>query len=196
MSAIPLYDEDFYCDEFIADPWPHYANMRALGPVVWLPRHQNFALTRHAAVAAAVRNHETSGKGVAADSVANEMTKGNSAASDGARHAAIRGATSVPLLPGVLEAVRGRIESSAEALIESLLAKESFDAVADFARHLRRRKSFFREHAPAARSALRIAPAPKSTRDRTGPAATGPAARQERRKCVGEPLNSGGTGQI
>lgn len=138
MNPIPHYDKDFYSDEFIADPWPHYANMRALGPVVWLPRHQNFALTHHATVAAAVRDHDSfiSGKGVAADEVANEMTKGNSAASDGVRHAAIRGATSVPLLPGALEAVRGQIESSAEELIESLLARGSFDAVADFARHL------------------------------------------------------------
>lgn len=113
MNPIPRYDEDFYSDEFIADPWPHYANMRALGPVVWLPRDQNFALTHHATVAAAVRDHESfiSGKGVAADDVANEITKGNSAASDGVRHAAIRGATSVPLLPGALEAVRGQIES-------------------------------------------------------------------------------------
>ncbi|WP_296745727.1 cytochrome P450 [Mesorhizobium sp.] len=138
MNPIPEYREDFYSDEFIADPWPHYARMRALGPVVWLPQHQNFALTHHSAVAAAVRDHETfiSGKGVAADEVANEMTKGNSAASDGARHAAIRGATSVPLLPGALESVRGQIESSAEGLIESLLTRESFDAVVDFARHL------------------------------------------------------------
>ena len=138
MNPTPHYDEDFYSDGFIADPWPHYAKMRALGPVVWLPRHQNFAFTHHATVAAAVRDHETfiSGRGVAADDAANEMTRGNSAASDGARHAAIRSATSVPLLPGALEAVRAQIESSAEELIENLLAKESFDAVADFARHL------------------------------------------------------------
>ena len=46
MSA-PSYDVDFYSDEFIREPWPHYVAMRKLGPLVWLPRHGNYALTRY-----------------------------------------------------------------------------------------------------------------------------------------------------
>ena len=46
----PIYDQDFYADDFIRDPYPHYAAMRALGPVVWLPRHGNFAITRYSEV--------------------------------------------------------------------------------------------------------------------------------------------------
>jgi cytochrome P450/ferredoxin-NADP reductase len=138
MINVPVYDADFYADDFIRDPWPHYERMRDLGPVVWLPRHENYALTRYDEVALALRDHDTfiSGKGVAADARANELTLGNSAASDGDRHTAIRSATSVPLLPGALEKVRTSIEEAAEELIDKLIERSSFDAIADIATHL------------------------------------------------------------
>ncbi len=138
MPNVPHYSADIYSDEAIRTPWPHYTAMRALGPVVWLPRHGNYALTRHAEVAAALRDHDTfiSGKGVAADARANEITRGNSAASDGERHSAIRTATSAPLLPGALEQIRGQIEAAADTLIERLVAQRSFDTMKDLATHL------------------------------------------------------------
>jgi cytochrome P450 len=138
MGEAPNYDADFYGDEFIRDPWPHYARMRALGPVVWLTRHGNYALTRYEAVASALRDPETfvSGLGVAGDAFANEITRGNSAASDGERHRAIREASSAPLLPQAMEAIRERIEAAAEALIDRLVGLPEFDAMSDFATHL------------------------------------------------------------
>jgi hypothetical protein len=33
-ASAPVYEADFYADEFILDPQPHYAAMRELGPVV------------------------------------------------------------------------------------------------------------------------------------------------------------------
>ncbi|MBD9596880.1 cytochrome P450/oxidoreductase [Ensifer sp. ENS05] len=138
MLKIPEYNVDFYSDEFIRNPWPHYAEMRQLGAVVWLPRHENFALTRHAEVSNALRDHDTfiSGRGVAADAKANEMTLGNSAASDGERHTEIRRATSAPLLPGALEKVRDQIEGAADELIDRLAEQDDFDAIKDLATHL------------------------------------------------------------
>ena len=137
-TSAPAYDVDFYSDEFIWNPWPHYAAMRALGPVVWLPRYGNYALTRHAAVAAALRDHATftSGKGVAADARADELTLGNSAAADGERHSAIRAATAPPLLPGALEKIRGQTEIAADDLIDCLTAQAGFDTMKDLAPHL------------------------------------------------------------
>jgi cytochrome P450/ferredoxin-NADP reductase len=138
MSTAPSYDVDFYSDAFIQNPWPHYAKMRELGPVVWLPQHGNYALTTHAEVARALRDHDTfiSGKGVAADATANELSRGNSAASDGERHAAIRAATSPPLLPGALTKVRALLDTTAEGLIERLIAGGEFNAAKDFATFL------------------------------------------------------------
>lgn len=138
MTEAPSYDIDFYSDEFIREPWPHYARMRELGPVVWLPKHRNFALTRHQEVSRALRDHDTfiSGRGVAADERANELTKGNSAGSDGDRHTAIRAATSPPLLPGALSRIKSIIDSAAEGLIEKLVLGGRFDAVKDLATFL------------------------------------------------------------
>jgi cytochrome P450 len=138
MTGLPIYDVDIFTDEVIQNPWPHYAAMRDLGPVVWLPRHENFALVHHAVLVQALRDYDTfiSGKGVAACAFANEILRGNSAASDGERHNLIRRATSPPLLPGALEKVRGLIEETADSLIEQLIARDGFDAMRDLAAHL------------------------------------------------------------
>lgn len=138
MTAAPQYDIDFYSDDFIRNPWPHYAKMRELGPVVYLPRLGNFALTRHAEVSGALRDHDTfiSGLGVGADEEINKITRGNSAASDGDRHTAIRTATSAPLLPGALEKIRAQVEIAADQLIEDLAERASFEVMKDLAQHL------------------------------------------------------------
>ncbi|MGE2772986.1 hypothetical protein ACQGAO_32830 [Rhodococcus sp. 1.20] len=38
--SIPQYRANIYSTEAILDPHPHYAELRALGPVVWLARHR------------------------------------------------------------------------------------------------------------------------------------------------------------
>jgi cytochrome P450 len=70
--GVAVYDKDFYADDFIRDPWPHYAAMRSLGSVVWLPRLGNYALTRYAEVRAALQDHRrfSSATGVGATSSA------------------------------------------------------------------------------------------------------------------------------
>jgi len=134
----PSYDIDFYADDVIRNPWPHYQAMRALGPVVWLPRHGNFALTRYKEVQAALRNHRIfcSGKGVAGDDFGCGYLQGNTVASDEPRHGVLRRAMAPPLLPGALTEVEGRIQAVADDLITDLVARRSFDAISDLARHL------------------------------------------------------------
>ena len=58
LNHIPCYEHEFYADTFIADPLPHYAAMRALGPVVYLPSLGNYAITRYDEVKQALRNFE------------------------------------------------------------------------------------------------------------------------------------------
>ncbi len=138
MVAVPTDDTDFYSDEVIRNPWPLYAHLRSLGPVVWLSKHENYALTRHQEVAWALRSQDLfiSGRGVAADAYANEISKGNSAGSDGERHRTIRQATSAPLLPGALIKIRPLIDAAAQELIERLIAMGRFDGVSDLSTHL------------------------------------------------------------
>lgn len=138
MMHAPSYDVDFYSDAFIADPLPHYAAMRAMGSVVWLPRHGNYAVVSFAALREAMRAVDAfrSGDGVAGDAAGCAFLRGNTLASDGATHDALRAAMSGPLLPGALEAHRPRIEEVAVELVDKLCGRAGFDGMADVARHL------------------------------------------------------------
>ncbi|MEP5731404.1 MAG: cytochrome P450/oxidoreductase [Sulfitobacter sp.] len=129
---------DFYADAFIRDPHPHYAAMRALGPVVYIPSLGNYVLTQHAPVQNALRDHLrfTSAKGVAGDKFGSEFLQGNTVASDPPTHTKLRRAMAPPLLPGALETIRPEVERVADTLIEGLVGKGSFDAVSDLARYL------------------------------------------------------------
>lgn len=137
-SKAPTYEVDFYADDFIRDPHPHYAAMRALGPVVYIPSLGNYALTQHAAVQNALRDHArfTSAKGVAGDKFGSDFLQGNTVASDPPTHTKLRRAMAPPLLPGALETIRPEVERVAHTLIEGLVEKGSFDAISDLARYL------------------------------------------------------------
>ena len=137
-TEAPHYTAEFYSDEFIVNPFPHYAAMRKLGAVVYLPTLGNYAVTRYKEVKEALRNPEafSSAQGVAADQFGCDFLHGNTLASDAPVHDAMRTAMAAPLLPGALSSIRERIEQEAEALVDRLLQKTSFDGVADLARHL------------------------------------------------------------
>lgn len=138
---VPHYHGAYYDDAFIADPFQHYAEMRALGPVIYLPALGNFAITRYREVREALRHFEafSSAMGVSADQPGCDFMRGahgNTLNSDPPDHDIMRTAVAAPLLPGALEAIRGRIEQAAERLVDALLAKGDFDGMADLARHL------------------------------------------------------------
>ena len=44
---VPVSDIDFYSDAVILDPYPVYAELRELGPVVYLPRHDLYLVARY-----------------------------------------------------------------------------------------------------------------------------------------------------
>ncbi|MEP5762026.1 MAG: cytochrome P450/oxidoreductase [Litoreibacter sp.] len=137
-TKVPSYDVDFYSDDFIRDPHPHYAAMRTLGPVVFIPSLGNYAFTQHRVVQDALRDpvRFSSAKGVAGDKFGSDFLQGNTVASDPPTHTKLRRAMAPPLLPGALETVRPEVERVADVLIEGLVDKGSFDAIADLARYL------------------------------------------------------------
>lgn len=138
MNDIPEYDVDFYGDDFIADPLPHYARMRALGGVVYLPQLGNYAAVRFDEVRQALRNHRVfrSGEGVAGDDAGCAFLRGNTLASDPPIHDEMRKAMGAPLLPGALEQHRRLIESKSAELVERLRSAGRFDGMADVAQFL------------------------------------------------------------
>ena len=49
MEAV-VFNTEYYSDEVIRNPIPHFAEMRRLGPVFWLPSQNAYAVARHAEV--------------------------------------------------------------------------------------------------------------------------------------------------
>ncbi len=135
---IPVYDGDMYADEAIRDPFPVYAQLRALGPVVWLSQQQVYALPCYAEVASVLRQPKRfiSSRGVSLNERTNKLLVGSTLNSDPPEHDATRAITSEPLLPGALEAIAPRIRRAADTLVAELTRRGRFDAVSDFAQYL------------------------------------------------------------
>lgn len=138
IETAASYDVDLYSDEVLRDPYPHYRALRDLGPAVWLPRNDLWALSRHKDVREALRNHQvfSSAHGVAGNEATNRIARGNLLASDPPEHDVLRRVVGAPLSPKALTPLRARLEESANALVDELVARGSFDAVTDFAQYL------------------------------------------------------------
>lgn len=132
------YDVDLYSDAVLDDPYPHYRAIRDTGPAVWVPRNGLWAIGRHADVRDALFNHAvfSSAQGVAANERTNTLSRGNLLASDPPEHDLLRKVVGAPLTPRAVGELRPVIGAEAEALIDRLVVRGSFDAVSDLASHL------------------------------------------------------------
>lgn len=137
MNA-PVYPEDFYSDAFIRDPVPRYANMRALGPVVWLPKQNAYAAVGYDAVVDVLRRPAifASGRGISLNEDVNALLIGSTVNSDGEIHNRRRSVTARPIMPKNLAPLEDFIHQTAEALADKLVAQREFDAVEEFAQVL------------------------------------------------------------
>ena len=134
----PRYGIDLYADEAIRTPYPHYRAIRDLGPAVWLPANELWAIGRHEDVRAGLAAHDVliSGNGVAANPTANAMANANLLASDPPLHNHLRKIVAAPVSPRGLQEMKPRIAASADALIERLIAGDGFDGMTDLAHFL------------------------------------------------------------
>lgn len=136
--TIPVSDIDFYSDEAIRDPYPVFEALRALGPVVYLSRHDLYALPNYREVSAVLRQpmRFSNARGVSPLAKVNDILVGSTLNSDPPEHDRTRAVTSEPLLPGALAQIEPRLKAAADGLIDRLCARGEFDAVTDFARYL------------------------------------------------------------
>ncbi|MBJ7336929.1 MAG: cytochrome P450, partial [Mycolicibacterium sp.] len=109
-NGVPVYERDVYATDAILEPHPHYARMRDLGPVVWLPKQRVYALPRYTECKAVLRDDAAfiSGKGVALNGFINRLSRGTTLNSDGA-------------------------DAQAAAVVDAALTEGSVDGVADVA---------------------------------------------------------------
>lgn len=135
FENIPSYRSDVYRTSAILDPYPHYRQMRDLGPVVWLPRHRLVALPRYAECKATLRADDLflSGHGVAANALANRLSRGTTLNSDGADHERRRKLVAHRLMPRALRGLNAAVEDTARRIVDVALTKGRVDAVADLA---------------------------------------------------------------
>ena len=131
----PVSDLDPYCDEALMEPWELYAELQSLGAAVWLRRHQMFALTRYDSVIRALEDADTfsSASGVMMNDDMNLALRGNTLCTDGADHQRLRRVIAKPLSPIALSSFKSEITEKAEHLVDRLVAKGTFCAVAELA---------------------------------------------------------------
>ncbi|AJW41125.1 cytochrome P450 hydroxylase [Rhodococcus sp. B7740] len=134
-ATIPQYRTDIYSTDAILDPYPHYARLRALGPVVWLPNQQVFAISRYADCKKVLLDDETfiSGDGVGLNPVANRLGRGTTLNSDGDEHATKRGVLAHRLTPKAVRKMKAAVEEKAEGIVDAALSKKFVDGVDDLA---------------------------------------------------------------
>jgi 4-methoxybenzoate monooxygenase (O-demethylating) len=59
VPACPVSSVDPFGDDFLAAPYPYYADLRDAGPVVWLDHYRLWTCARHAEVQAVLSDWET-----------------------------------------------------------------------------------------------------------------------------------------
>lgn len=133
--GLPQYREDIYSPAGIIDPYPHYARLRELGPVVWLRKQKVYALPRYAECKTVLLDDETfaSGSGVSLNLVANRLSRGTTLGSDGEKHAHRRNLVAQGLTPRALRSMRETIEDQAIQVVERALERGRVDGVVDLA---------------------------------------------------------------
>jgi cytochrome P450 len=131
----PVYDVDLYADAALADPYEHYRALRDLGPVVWLPVHDVYAVARDADVRRVLDDPAVfcSGQGVGLNDLVNAGGQGTTLMSDGEQHARLRDVIGRPLTPKALAELRHPAQALADGLADRLVGRRSFDAVPDLA---------------------------------------------------------------
>ena len=134
----PEFDRDFWSDEVILNPYPHYEALRAAGPAVWLTENQAWAITRYDAVRQALLNPEifSSAHGCMMNAPMNEATQGIMLCSDDPAHMTMRRLFAKPLQPKAIAALRPRFADLAQTKVDALIAQGPFDAVRDLAHYL------------------------------------------------------------
>jgi cytochrome P450 len=137
MTSItqPKSDIDLFSDEMLYDPYPAYAELRELSSAVYLTPTDAYALTRYDDVKAALADWDlfSSENGVALNPQMNEMLKPSIICAAGQPHDKMRSLLSRCLSPKAIRGLGETIQEKANALVDDLVTRGSFDAITDLA---------------------------------------------------------------
>jgi cytochrome P450 len=138
LSGIPGLDIDPFVIEFFENPYPTHEALREAGPVVHLDKWNVYAVARYAEVHAVLNDPLTfcSSRGVGLSDFAKEKSWRPPSLlleADPPAHTRTRAVLNRVLSPAVMKQIRDSFAAAAEARVDQLLARGSFDAVADLA---------------------------------------------------------------
>ena len=139
-ASAPEFGADPFSIPFLADPYPHYAAMREAAPVVFIPQYGCYAVARHDDVQRVLSEWETfsSAAGVGLANFKKETPWRPPSIvleADPPLHTRTRGVLARVASPGTVRKLRAAFEAEAEALVDRLLDRGTFDAIADFAEY-------------------------------------------------------------
>jgi hypothetical protein len=137
-AAVPHLDVDPFSMAFFADPYPTHEALREAGPVVYLDKWNVYGVARYAEVHAVLNDPATfcSSRGVGLSDFRKEKPWRPPSLileADPPAHGRTRAVLSEVLSPTVMKGLRERFVAAAEARVDALLAKGSFDAIEDLA---------------------------------------------------------------
>jgi len=130
----PVSTADPFSREFFADPFPTHAALRDAGPVVRLSRYDIWAVARYEEVYRTLRDWETftSARGVGLSDFKKEppwRLPSLLLETDPPFHDRIRKVLNRVLSPSAMKTLRERFAAAADALVDQLLQRDTFDAV-------------------------------------------------------------------
>ncbi len=136
--TIPVLDIDPFSRVFFDDPFPAHAAMRDAGPVVRLAGYDIYAVARYDEVRAVLLDWQSysSARGVGLSDFAKEKPwrlPSLLLEADPPLHDRTRGLMDQVLSPPAVRALREGFAAAADALIDTLLERGSFDAIPDLA---------------------------------------------------------------
>jgi cytochrome P450 len=135
----PESDVDLFSEGSLESPYSSYAELRDAGAAVWMRRLGMFVFPRYAEVREALENWQrySSAKGVFVNEQINGLAAGVlTLCTDPPEHQEMRRVLRRPLMPKGLQGIAPEIQSEAQALVDRLVARGTFDAVTDLAHHL------------------------------------------------------------
>jgi cytochrome P450 len=137
-AGIPSLDVDPFSTEFFEDPHAIHQILREAGPVVWLDKWGVYGVARYAEVHAVLNDPQTfcSGRGVGLSDFAKEKPwrpQSIILEADPPAHTRTRAVLNQVLSASAMKPLRGHFTALAEAKVDELLARGSFDAIAGLA---------------------------------------------------------------
>ncbi len=137
QEAVPLQIDPFSMD-FFADPHPAHHVMREAAPVVYFPMWKTYGVARYEEVHAVLHDPQTycSSRGVGLSDFAKEKPWRPASLileADPPAHGRTRAVLSRVLSPAVMKPLRESFVVAADACVDQLLQRQSFDGIKDLA---------------------------------------------------------------